>query len=395
MAGSTCIQCSDNFIVNNKYVPCDLCEQKYHIQCVRIKDNVSKLLSECDNFKWFCDKCLTTVHQKLRSDKDNISANNNLQLAVKENECLLREIDLLKKVVSDQTYIVDLQKQKLQELTEKTVSAPSSSANISTIPVSFSDAIKKKYKQSDEESPVLFIKSNENISSADVSKEIKSNINPASLNINIKTTKYIKNGLAVTCENKTSLEKLKSNITNKVGNKFSVSETRKRNPRLMVRGVEKEIAGSDELITDLVSQNNLQCAAGDIKVITKLTNEHYTNVVIEVVPSVRNQILKNNGVFIGWRRCAVADHIKVTRCFKCSRYNHIKEVCKAETTCPKCSGSHELKVCTSESEKCINCVTFNLHHKTNIPINHSVTSPTCHIYKQKVDTLINTINYND
>lgn len=394
MAGTTCLHCSDNFIVNTKYTTCNYCENKYHIQCVKIKDAVSKFVSENENFKWFCDKCLEAVTQKLKSTSVDSLPSVDLQLVVKENDCLHREINLLKKIVSDQDYVVNLQKEKLASLSAITVSTPTLSSHSSGTAISYSEAIKNHRKQNNEEAAVLFIKSNSNIKPANMSNEIKSTLNPASLHINIKNTKPVKNGMLITCDSSSSLEKLKTNLENKIGNKYAISENKKRLPRLIIRGVEKEYAERQELVNDIIGQNNLECSENDIKVITKITNKYTVNIVVEVTSTVRTHIMNTGLLFIGWRRCAVADHLNIIRCFQCSRFNHVKSDCKGVLTCPRCSDNHELKDCTSEIEKCINCISHNLRNKANLSTNHSAKSTLCHMYKQKVEALINTIDYN-
>ncbi|KAI4457760.1 proprotein convertase subtilisin/kexin-related [Holotrichia oblita] len=58
-------------------------------------------------------------------------------------------------------------------------------------------------------------------------------------------------------------------------------------------------------------------------------------------------------VRIGWDVCKVFDGIAVTSC----GYNHKATVCKKETRCPRCAGSHSIRECkaTESNLKCINC----------------------------------------
>jgi hypothetical protein len=58
------------------------------------------------------------------------------------------------------------------------------------------------------------------------------------------------------------------------------------------------------------------------------------------------------------------DYIVVSRCLKCSRYNHRANDCRGEETCPICMGGLTIKVCTASPSdfKCVNCVNFSKYN---------------------------------
>jgi hypothetical protein len=106
------------------------------------------------------------------------------------------------------------------------------------------------------------------------------------------------------------------------------------------------------------------------------TRKGRNNIVMEVDPQTRLQILQTK-LKIWWEICNVADYIVLTRCYKCSRYNHKHYECKGEETCPLCAGKHKMKECaTSTNEhKCINCIYYNRYSKKEwINVNHSALS---------------------
>nr|CAI5844654.1 unnamed protein product [Callosobruchus analis] len=162
---------------------------------------------------------------------------------MKENQHLLREIDLLRKRTSDQDYIIALQKASMGN-----VNPPAVSKN-TTLPlpdISYSDAIKRCLQnRKEKESPAIIIKGDTKVNPADISKEIRSKINPANANINIASTKFIKNGFLINCCDAESLQRLKNSLGKEVGNKYSISEATKFNPRVIVRDVEEDSVNED------------------------------------------------------------------------------------------------------------------------------------------------------
>jgi len=101
--------------------------------------------------------------------------------------------------------------------------------------------------------------------------------------------------------------------------------------------------------------------------------------VIEVTSHAR-KLLMNTRIKIGWVICKAAVYIHVSRCFKCSRYNHRLADCRSEETCPVCTGKHKLKEITSSQNdyKCINCATCNKYNPSKtICVSHSSLDKQC------------------
>lgn len=67
MAASTraCSLCSENFIVNTKFLICDFCELLFHTECAKVNDTFLKAKQDCVNVKWFCDDCIPKLKQTL------------------------------------------------------------------------------------------------------------------------------------------------------------------------------------------------------------------------------------------------------------------------------------------------------------------------------------------
>lgn len=364
------------------------CSVLMHQKCF---DLVTKIFF-VEKKDWRCRSCIEDL--KVSGFCSGSCTNADISLLQKENECLSREKDLLNKLLDDLEYTVQLQKTQISSLETKTVNSINSLSSADNLrPTSYSEAVKIKNLTSN--APVLLIKATDkSISNIQVEKDVKSKINPGALNININNTKLIRDGLLISCENSHSLNVLKENLNKYVGNVYKVTEPKKFNPRIKLNGVQAESLENGDFLEEIISNNNLNASVADIKIVTKLKYKSLFNVIIEVTPSLFSIIMQKGYLYVGWSKCMVMEHINMSRCFKCCKYGHQERDCRnPELVCPKCSGPHKLKDCTSNTECCINCKNFNSKFKSNFSIQHSVSNPSCEYYKFKVAQLKCNINY--
>lgn len=363
---------------NNQQCSCYL-----HTKCFNY---VSKIII-FENQTWYCKIC---------SEAKILDSH----VLKKEYECLKRELEVTKKLVAELENVNQLQKEKINELLNKTVSKPLLSTIVSTRPQTSSGFIKPPNKNDKQTSPVLIIKPKDRNAnnSNNILNDIKSKVNPVDLNLCITNTKTLRNGILVGCSSKEMLNKLKSSLTDKIGKNYLINEGSKLKPRLKIYRVEKCYANKEIFATNLISLNEelKEFKPENIKTIFIQTRGNYANVIIEVSPAIRNIIMKSEHVYMGWQRCGVSDHYSLIRCFKCSRFGHTRNDCKStQSICGECSGSHEHQECNSDTKKCINCVEHNERHKSSVSFNHSVTDSNCHVYKILVQNQINKTDYNE
>lgn len=363
---------------------CSKCNLTVHKKCF---DVISKIFM-AEKTNWTCKQCI--LQNQTESDRSPGSATSeddpvSRVILLNENECLKREILVLTDLVNELKNVNLLQKEKLEIFASQSVSSSSSDK---TKPL-FADIVKTPSQintNSDKQkSAILFVKTNNATeSNLNILSEIKTKINPISLNVRIKNTKNIKNGVLINCEDRESLKNLKSSINANMSDRYVATEEKKLNPRLKICSV--DIADiTEDFVSNFIEQNNLHGNdfENSIKIITKLKyKDNLHNLIIEVSPAVRHQIIQKGFLYIGWRKCFVQDYFKVVRCFKCSKFGHIKKDCKFSTVvCPECSGSHELKDCQAQVKKCINCTNYNFRHKSEISTDHSARDSSCHVYK--------------
>lgn len=387
-----CIFCKEN--IKTTGVKCSKCNTCIHSKCF---EQVAKYFV-IERLNWCCKSCATMKDGKV--DKSCKIESADMNIIINENKCLNREIELLKKLVAEQEYINSLQKEKIEYLSAKSVSTPITEQSES--PTSYSNIVKtqistQRKNNTPQSSHTLLIKANrENANKSDIIKDIKNNANLAELNVCVTNTKKINNGILVNCENKLMLDKLKSNLHEKIGDRYKINEATKYKPRLKIKNVEEDtLDDKNSFLNDLIIRNNLPCQPSDIKIVFMQIRKQPANVIIEVSPSIRKLILNCGYLFVGWKKCGVEDHYSVTRCYKCSKYNHLKEQCDSELACPVCAGHHELKNCQADFKKCINCLDYNNRNKTNIPVDHMAKDTSCHVYKLMLDRIISKTNFND
>lgn len=329
---------------------------------------------------------------------ENVHKKEELQTAAvtqKENECIKRELATLGKLVAEQEYTINLQKERLDDLKSGCVGNQSFFSNTRP-PASYSAVTQNKFiVNKTKQSHALFVQSRDaNISSADAMKELKSKLNPVEHNLCIQNTKITRNGVMFNCENKENLNKLRDKLSSEVGAHYHIHEGRKVNPRIKIQKIENEFASSENFLTSLIEQNNLNSDLLDIKLIGKHGRGPEIDVVVEVTAALRKLIIDRGFLFAGWRKCTVSDYYPILRCFKCCRYHHAKDDCKNEQTCPFCAGRHSSRDCNLRSaKKCVNCLEYNTQHKANGRVDHSVTDPSCRVYRQIVQNIIAKTQY--
>ncbi|KAK9892271.1 hypothetical protein WA026_019073 [Henosepilachna vigintioctopunctata] len=121
-----CKKCSDNYFVNNKYSLCKLCNGKYHLSCVSLKDSWIKALDNVNIF-WVCDSCV----DKMNAAVDYVNSEGSQNTAVPQEDIkhLVREKDLLQKLVNMMEYTINLPKEVIASLNDGSLKSNNSAGN--------------------------------------------------------------------------------------------------------------------------------------------------------------------------------------------------------------------------------------------------------------------------
>ena len=167
----------------------------------------------------------------------------------------------------------------------------------------------------------LTVKTKTDLSSDNIRKEIKSKINPTDMRVGICSMKTLRDGrVLIETKSKEEIEKVNAAINEKCSQHLESNVSKLWNPHIIIYNVPEEVSleNAEEVI--LAQNPEISLKAGDIKPRHIFKNaKSRRNLIIEVGSEARKQILQAK-LKIGWLICHAADYIKVTRCFKCSRF---------------------------------------------------------------------------
>jgi hypothetical protein len=227
----------------------------------------------------------------------------------------------------------------------------------------------------------LTVKSRTNQSAETVRNIIKTSINPTSMKVGICALRSLQDGrVLLETKSKEELELLHSNIKDNCSQQLEANIQKLRNPNIVIYNIPEDVTieSAGEII--LTQNPELDLSEGDLKPKFIYKGRRGTrNLVIEVSSLVRRRIFKTK-LKIGWHICSTGDYTAVTRCYKCSGYNHRASSCRGVETCPLCTVGHKLKDCTTSAEhyKCINCAKYNKYNNNaKVDENHSSMDQNC------------------
>ena len=189
-----------------------------------------------------------------------------------------------------------------------------------------------------------------------------------------------------------TLEKLK-NI-----NSLKAEEAKRLRPMMIIKGVHNSTEESEVL--ELVKSQNPTLnvtEASDIRLcfLRKNRNANLYNVVLEVAPQVRFEMLALKRLNVDHQRVFVGDFSQFKQCYKCLQFGHTKSKCTSNVeACSHCaSPDHSYKDCPDNKDtaklRCYNCHTHNVNTNANVNDAHSATSAK---HCPRVKALIQRIN---
>jgi hypothetical protein len=88
--------------------------------------------------------------------------------------------------------------------------------------------------------------------------------------------------------------------------------------------------------------------------------------------------------------------LSITRCYKCSKYNHRAQEYFWDVECPHCTQSHTMHKCkaSKENHRCVNCINYSKYNKTmQINVNRSSPDKSCSCYIAVLKKYIERMDY--
>ena len=126
------------------------------------------------------------------------------------------------------------------------------------------------------------------------------------------------------------VDKLKTSIEKNLGQTYSITESKLRNPRIKIPNVPHRYS-EEELENIIREQNPLVVEQEHFKIvyIKKLREGECVTVYAECSPIFFHNFMFNKKIYMGWERVPVYEDVSVLRCFKCQLYHHKGNDCRS------------------------------------------------------------------
>lgn len=358
-----CFKCSQTV----ETFSCDACSKQFCSSCSNICPTEVRVLQlKCNRIlKFICTGCTILTRDILTSSLQCMTTT------------LLKEIQILKQEIQHQDGKMNDQMLLINRLVHEIEDMKGQKQN-----GTYASVIRKNTE-------TIVVKPKQKQESTETKNDLKEKIDPKNMAIAVENIKNGKEGtVIINCSNVNTMAKIKETVENELGSKYDVTEGKKKDPKIIIRGVEEEFiaGGNEEIIQALKSQNDLNFDdETTFSVLTKYKqrgSSNKGNIILLVDFKLKQKICLMGKLNIGWRRCVVHEYFSVLRCYKCARYGHMAANCVNNVTCFKCSESHKTSECRSSILKCSNCMEACNKFKKSLDINHSVTDINCPCYRR-------------
>ncbi|KAK9703899.1 hypothetical protein QE152_g29022 [Popillia japonica] len=261
------------------------------------------------------------------------------------------------------------------------------------MPEEYSPVLKKNIEPTN----VLIVKrKNRSQSSKVTCKELKTMIDPVALSMSVNKLVEKDNGTVVNkCNPQDNIKSLETNLKSRFGTEYTVGASEKLNPKVIIFSVNKEdTLDKEKLLDTIVKQNRINVTKNFVfKIIRAFGKKDTDNIIMGCDPNTFKALLEKKTLYIRWNRCRVVESFHLLRCYNCCTYGHRAKNCRSSISCPKCSGDHALKDCSSTEFKCINCDRYNTKFKSTYLTSHNVFDKSCPVYINAATQAPSTTNY--
>lgn len=201
----------------------------------------------------------------------------------------------------------------------------------------------------------------------DTKAELKKSVNPKQAGIQIDKVRKVGNaGVVVQTTSQEAALKLKTAVPRSL----RITEPRQRLPLVALRGFDED-PKEEDVLQGLYEQNiegsehgwSLESLKKEARVAFKKTwrGGHRTTVVLQCSPRLRDYLVSQTRLYVGWDVVVPCDYIEVTCCNRCQQYGHPAKYCRSkEEVCGRCGDiGHNKEACKSTVERCATCKRFN------------------------------------
>lgn len=215
---------------------------------------------------------------------------------------------------------------------------------------------------------VLLVQPNESeVSSSDIMKNIKENLNPASKNIQvtrIRTTKS--NAVIIGTSKESQLSRLEKFINKHISD-VTVKPLKKLQPTLIVRNVPTDV--TLERLQSCIYEQYADCipeTAPDNVETTEFVSARFAigrrdapsrDIVVRCAKEIWKNLLETGFIYADWSRCRIENYVLHKQCRKCGGFDHDAKDCNKSVICSHCGDAHLRKDCQKLSSPacCVTC----------------------------------------
>lgn len=367
--------CCNGEVTTDNVFMCDGCGSTKHLLCDGVNKNEAVARKKSARLLLYCTGC--------NGDRDNIMTQSittikqfvlKFDATAQMNKAEITNIHNLLTTVSKNL------NEKFEKLSDKVAVAATTEnrANgVSTNAQSYA-AVAKKNRN------VFIVRPKQSNAETKTTRDkVKKNVNPVVSGV-VSMENISNGGVVVVCNSEENMNKLKAATEKKLGNEFTVDFAKKRMPKIKIVGMSEKLSNED--ICESIRGQNHWVGENVFKIVNVYSvKDKYYSAILEVDAQMFEACMREKYITVGWESCKVYEHVNVLMCLKCCGYNHKAKDCNGKEACGRCSGSHKTAECTSQAEKCINCVLANKKFNMKLDVNHHVSSSECKVRKRKID----------
>ena len=361
---SKCPTCTET-PAQHECVQCTVCKSVFHAICTQIQGD-NKLCTQSmvkaflapstkDNFRFFCDKCLTKFERSLvETQEERIENLQNKFLGMEE------KLDGIMNLLKNGS-------PSLQETSNK-------QQNI------WHDRERLENVKAPQPKAVLVVKkADDDDQSQENQKLVESAIRENDVNV-VKSYKNRAGDLTVELETEEIRDQLKDIVEHR-SDEIIINTPREIRHSATIVGIQQEYS-KEEVLDMLVKQNGFirKFTANNVieqhirvHVVKPLKNDESKYQVFCDLSSVLREVLHHhkNKLTLGLISCKVYDRYNIKRCYNCQKFGHYAKDCPTneKPVCGKCSEEHNTRDCDALISKCINCVRNNCDDQAHTVFN--------------------------
>lgn len=406
MAGTSkrCGKCKNTIESKELFVDCGgVCKKFFHAACAGIDNNQYETIKQSESICYRCVNCNTYDNGMMEMMKAIKLSMTKIEVYQKKHHVEMTErIEKVEKTleVSGKTVIEEIK--KVDEEIKKVDLTLNNDGAWTVV----EKKNKKKPQSNFRKATVIVTPIHNNKPRDELRKSLKNNIESSANDI-MRLANAPANGISIVCEDEEKCNKLIKEIESKFDDQVTVTKPKNFNPRIKLLKLH-DADKDDNRFVEILKNKNPQLEMAELKIIKRENVringkiiENLTNVIIEVNPTIHNEIMKTRKIKHVWETVRVVDNVYVRRCYNCMGFNHNAIDCKNMKACGQCSGEHSSRECCVKEKTCVNCKKAN--HRMNqfgntkitLDVNHSAWSNDCNVYKRKVEyskKAINTID---